>query len=82
MESELLKKFLAEQPMLMEAKNHIKTANKTVIRPGKNKRDIELEPEEDYEEYYNYILQKKPPKKKVIKFLQVCINTMLDDDDE
>jgi len=80
MESELLKGFLSAQVNLMKAKGHAIEASKTIIRP-EDKKKAQAQPEDDYEEYYNYILEKKPPKKKVIKFLQVCIDTMIAEDD-
>ena len=79
MENKLLRDFLAEQKKLISATAHAKPADKTIIRP-ENPTLITVNPD-DPEEMYNYILDKKPAHKKVIKFLQTCIDSIIDNDD-
>lgn len=77
MESKLLKDFLSEQVKLMHAPSHCAPAQKNIIRPEKK-----VIPENDTESTYNYILEKKPNGKKVIKFIQQCINDIMELEDE
>jgi len=76
MSSKLLDAFLAEQMKLINAPSKAVRANKALINPS-NK----IINENDIEATYNHILEKKPANKKVIKFLQNCIDKILEDDD-
>ena len=76
MSSKLLDNFLAEQMKLINAPSKAVRANKALINPS-NK----VVNENDMEATYNMILEKKPANKKVIKFLQNCIDKILEDDD-
>ena len=78
MESKLVIDFLKEQEKLMKAPTAVaKPAMKTIIRP-----EVELaKSEDDPEDMYNHIIDKKPSAKKVIKFLQICIDSIVNDDD-
>jgi hypothetical protein len=73
MESQLLKDFLKHQNTHI---NTVAPANKNIIRPEKMNKKVEPD---NIEEMYNFILEKKPNKKKVIKFLQMCIDSLNDD---
>jgi hypothetical protein len=77
MESKLLKDFLAEQVKLINVPSHARPADKTIVRP-----DTKAIPEKDTEATYNYILEKKPNGKKVVKFIQQCINDIMEMEDE
>ena len=77
MDSKLLKDFLTEQVKLMSAPSHAKPASKTIVRPEK----MIVVPDDDTESKYNYIIEKKPGNKKVIKFLQECINEIVDQEE-
>ena len=79
MDNKLLRDFISEQKKLMNATAHAKPADKSIIRP-ENPTIINVNPD-DPEEMYNYILEKKPAHKKVIKFIQTCIDVIVDDDD-
>jgi len=76
MSSKLLDNFLAEQMKLINAPSKAVRANKALINPS-NK----VVNENDMEATYNMIIEKKPANKKVIKFLQNCIDKILEDDD-
>jgi hypothetical protein len=78
MSSELLKNFLGEQAKLMNATAHAKPANKNIVRPEKATATVNLD---DPEVMYNYVIEKKPANKKVIKFLQQCIDSIMEDED-
>lgn len=75
----LLQDFLVEQKKLMNATAHAVAADKRIIRP-ENPTMNQVNPD-DPEEMYNYILEKKPSHKKVLKFIQTCIDSIVDDDD-
>ena len=75
MESQLLKDFLKHQNTHI---NTVAPANKNIVRPEKMNKKVEPD-SENIEEMYNFILEKKPNKKKVIKFLQLCIDSLNDD---
>jgi len=79
MDNKLLRDFLAEQKKLISATAHAKPADKHIIRPEAPSAVV-VNPD-DPEEMYNYILEKKPAHKKVIKFIQTCIDSIVDDDD-
>ncbi len=79
MENKLVKDFLAEQTKLINATAHSKPADKHIVRPEKA-MVVQVDPD-DPEEMFNYILDKKPSHKKVLAFLQKCIDTIIDDDD-
>jgi hypothetical protein len=78
MESKLVIDFLKEQEKLMKPQpSSVKPASKIIIRP-----EEELtKSEDDPEEMYNNILEKKPSAKKVLRFLQICIDSIVNDDD-
>lgn len=75
MDSKLVRDFLESQKALMNNKV-VKTTNKMLVKPEL----MVQEPTTDPEVLYNEILEKKPGKKKVLKFLQVCIDSILDED--
>lgn len=77
MESKLLKDFLSEQVKLLQAPSHAKPAHKSIVRPDKV---VAVAPD-DIESQYNHIIEKKPAGKKVIKFLQNCIDEILANED-
>lgn len=75
MESQLVKDFLKHQ------QNHINPvapASKNIVRPEKANKITQPDPD-DIEGMFNFIIEKKPNKKKVIKFLQMCIDSLNDD---
>jgi len=76
MSSKLLDMFLAEQVKLINPPTKSLRANKSLINP-----DNKVINENDMEATYNMILEKKPSNKKVIKFLQNCIDKIIDDED-
>lgn len=76
MSSKLLDNFIAEQIKLINPPTKAVKANKNLINPS-NK----IVNENDIEATYNHILEKKPANKKVIKFLQNCIDKILEDED-
>ena len=78
MSNELLKTFLGEQAKLMNATAHAKPAGKNIIRPETATVAVNLD---DPEVMYNHIIEKKPANKKVIKFLQQCIDSIMEDED-
>ena len=76
MSSKLLDNFIAEQMKLINAPTKAVRANKNLINPSNKVIN-----ENDVEATYNMILEKKPANKKVIKFLQNCIDKILDEED-
>lgn len=76
MDSKLVRDFLESQKALMNNKV-VKPTNKMLVRPEL----MVQEPTTDPEVMYNEILEKKPGKKKVLKFIQLCIDSVLDEDD-
>jgi len=76
MSSKLLDNFLAEQIKLINPPTKAVKANKALVNPSNKVIN-----ENDMEASYNMILEKKPANKKVIKFLQNCIDKILEDDD-
>lgn len=76
MDSKLVRDFLESQKALMNNKV-AKPTNKMLVKPEL----MVEEPATDPETLYNEILEKKPSKKKVLKFIQVCIDSVLDEDD-
>lgn len=78
MESKLVSDFLKQQKELMNVKTQVKPASKGIVRPEEVRQEQEGETPEDM---YNVILEKKPSAKKVIKFLQICIDSITNDDD-
>jgi hypothetical protein len=75
MDNQLLKDFLKHQNTHI---NTVTPANKNIVRPEKMVKKVEPG-SEDIDGMYNFILEKKPNKKKVIKFLQLCIDSLNDD---
>lgn len=76
MSSKLLDTFLAEQMKLINPPTKAVKANKALINPS-NK----VVNEDNLEATYNMILEKKPAKKTVIKFLQNCIDKIIEDEE-
>jgi hypothetical protein len=76
MSNKLLNDFLIEQKKLMNAPAHARPADKSIIRPENKVIDMD-----DPEIAYNYIIEKKPSSKKVVKFLQQCIDSIMSDSD-
>lgn len=76
MSNKLLTDFLNEQTKLMNATPHARPADKSIIRPETKVINME-----DPEIMYNYIIEKKPSNKKVIKFIQQCIDNIMSDSD-
>jgi hypothetical protein len=74
-EPKLLKDFLEAQRSLMKAKQRVVPADPIVIRPEEKKKAPE--PEDDYE----YIITKKPAKKKVEKYLQELVDAIMEAND-
>jgi hypothetical protein len=76
MDSKLVRDFLESQAKL--ANNTIvKPTNKLLVKPEL----FVVESQTNPESLYNEILEKKPSKKKVLKFIQVCIDSIIDEDD-
>lgn len=74
MEGQLIKDFLKNQKEYNPPP--VTPANKNIVRPEKINKNIEPD---NIEDMYNFIIDKKPNKKKVIKFLQMCIDSLNDD---
>ena len=74
-DSKLLADFLEAQKHLMKPKNKVVQADKNLVRPEEKKKEIE--PIDEYE----YIITKKPAKKRVEKYLQDLIDTILVEND-
>lgn len=79
MSDKLLKDFLIEQKKMMSSATKCQPADKMIIQP--DKLTTAAVSEESTEAIYNYIIDKKPAHKKVVKFLQQCIDEILEDDD-
>jgi len=77
MSSNLLDNFLANQKNLVNPPTKGNKTNKALI----NSDNKMVNNENDLEATYNMIIDKKPSNKKVIKFLQDCINKIIQDDD-
>lgn len=71
----LLKDFLEAQKSLIKPKHKVIPADEMVIRPEVKLK--EPEPEDDYE----YIITKKPAKKKVEKYLQGLVDDIMEAND-
>lgn len=70
--------FLKEQEKMMKSPTStVRPALKIIVRPEEElaKKD------DDPEDMYNEIIEKKPSAKKVLKFLQICIDSIVNDDD-
>lgn len=76
MDSKLVRDFLESQSKLMNNKPIQKPNNKLLARP-----ELMAVETTTPETMYNEILDKKPSKKKVLKFLQIAIDSVLDQDD-
>ena len=72
-EPKLLKDFLDAQKHLIKIKSTCTPADKMLIRPEEKKK--EPEPTDDFE----YIITKKPAKKKVEKYLQGLIDMIMEE---
>lgn len=75
MDSKLVRDFLESQKALINNKV-VKPTNKMLVKP-----ELMVQEPTDPEAMYNEILEKKPGKKKVLKFLQIAIDSVLDEDD-
>ena len=79
MESKIIGEFIKSQQLLMNGGGtSIRPAEKAVVRPEVTRKAVD---ESDPEELFNDIIEKKPAAKKVLKFLQLCIDTIVTDDD-
>lgn len=79
MESRIIGDFIKSQQLLMNGGGAVATpAAKTVVRPEVTRKVVD---ESDPEAMYNEIIEKKPAAKKVLKFLQMCIDSIVTDDD-
>jgi len=76
MSSKLLDAFLAEQMKLINAPSKVVRASKALINPSNKVIN-----ENDLEATYNMIIEKRPSNKKVIKFLQNCIDKIILEDE-
>lgn len=76
MSSKLLDNFLSEQMKLINPPTKSVKPCKALINS-----DNKMVNENDLEATYNMIIDKKPSNKKVIKFLQDCINKIILEDD-
>lgn len=74
MDSKLVREFLETQKKLMNNQT-VKPTNKMLAKPELMIRETTPE------SLYNEILDKKPGKKKVLKFIQVAIDSVLDDEE-
>lgn len=70
----LIDNFLAEQVKLVRAKEHTVKSAPHIIKPEAPNRTAMFDPNEEY----NYILEKKPAKKRVEHFLQESINLIME----
>ena len=77
MADRLIQDFIKEQTKLMNAPSHSKPAMKTIIKPDMVRPTVE----DTIDEKYNNILEKKPAPKKVIKFLQECVDSIMAQED-
>lgn len=70
----MIRDFIKAQAVLM---NHVTVAktNKDLIKP-----EAVVSEAATPEQMYNEIIQKKLGKKKVMVFLQACVNSLLDDE--
>lgn len=75
MSDKLITEFIQEQLKLIKPPSHSKPTSKDLVKPEQRAKPA---PEDDLESTYNYIIEKKPGNKKVIKFLQEAINTIMD----
>ena len=74
MSEHMIKEFLKQQATLMSHTVVIKT-NKDLVKP-----EVVITEEATPEQMYNEIIQKRLGKKKVQKFLQACVDSLLDDE--
>jgi len=74
MSEHMIKEFLKQQATLMSHTVVIKT-NKALVKP-----EVVITEEATPEQMYNEIIQKRLGKKKVQKFLQACVDSLLDDE--
>jgi hypothetical protein len=80
MASSMIADFIKAQQMLMKGGGTATptVAPKTVVRPEVVRVAVD---ESDPEALYNEIIEKKPGAKKVLKFLQMCIDSIVNDED-
>lgn len=74
MSDKLIKEFIEEQLKLIKPPTHAKPTSKELVKPEQRSK---APVEDDLESTYNYIIEKKPAPKKVIKFLQEAIDTIM-----
>lgn len=77
--AKLVDNFIAEQLKLINAPSTPVRAHKSLINP--TVLTVEKPREADLELTYNLIIEKKPCAKKVVKFLQACIDNIVLDED-
>jgi shikimate kinase len=80
MESRIIGDFIkAQQALITNGGGTVATpAAKTIVRPEAARKYVD---ETDPEEMFNDIIEKKPAAKKILKFLQVCIDSIVTDED-
>jgi hypothetical protein len=80
MESKMIADFIKSQQALMSCGGggSVAATAKVVVRPEAVRAHVD---ESDPEAMYNDILEKKPAAKKVLRFLQMCIDAIVADDD-
>ena len=74
MSEHMIKEFLKQQATLMSHTVAIKP-NKDLVKP-----EVVITEAETPEQMYNEIISKKLGRKKVQKFLQACVDSLLDDE--
>jgi hypothetical protein len=80
MESKIIGDFIKTQQQLLMNGGGTATAPaaKEVVRPEVTRKAVD---DSDPEAMFNEIIEKKPAAKKVLKFLQLCIDSIVTDDD-
>lgn len=79
MSSSIIADFIRSQKALVDGGAAVPApAAKIVVRPEAIRKFVE---ESDPEAMFNEIIEKKPAAKKVLKFLQLCIDSIISDDD-
>lgn len=79
MSTSIIADFIKSQKALVDGGAAVPApAAKIVVRPEATHKFVE---EPDPEEMFNDIIEKKPNAKKVLKFLQLCIDAIISDDD-
>jgi hypothetical protein len=73
----LIDNFLAEQVKLVKAKQHSIKAAPHIVKPEAPDRTVMFNPDDEY----NNIIEKKPSKKCVERFLQSTINMIMEENE-